>query len=178
MRFAIDFHGPFRVTTGQAGRGADITVDPTSPLAGSSLKGVMRAAAHQLLPNQAGLIGRVYGTPRTPSPWHWSSAQLDQLAVRRRTRIKIDPDRHTTVTGALVVAEELWATNASFTIEPLTPPDDPQAHELVLLASAHGVHALGSDRRRGCGWVSLRGTDPTLDDQRLAAFLELRSVHV
>ena len=49
MRFHITFHGPFRIATGAAADGLDDTFDPDNPLPASSLKGLMRAHAKNLL---------------------------------------------------------------------------------------------------------------------------------
>ena len=176
MRFAVDFHGPFRVATGHAARGADASVDVASPLPAASLKGVMRASAELLLPRRHDLVELVFGSPRSPSPWSWSSASVPDASVRKRARVAIDPDRHAALPGALLFAEEVWARTASFTVQPLARVADRRTHELVLLASAHGVHALGGDRRRGLGWVTVRGTDPILDGDALDAFAALGGV--
>jgi CRISPR/Cas system CSM-associated protein Csm3 (group 7 of RAMP superfamily) len=175
IELQIHFHGPFRVATGLAGRGSDTTVDLAAPLKGSSLKGAMRASARQLLAGRGDLVEAVFGSPRQPSPWSWSSAQMVDPALRRRARVAIDPDRHVAAEQALFVAEELWATRAAFQIQPLTRVTDQRRDELILMASAHGVHALGGDRRRGLGWVTIQALQPTFDDAAFQAFLSLRS---
>ena len=49
LEFTITFYAPFRVATGVAARGIDAPVDSNHPLPASSLKGVMRAAARDVL---------------------------------------------------------------------------------------------------------------------------------
>lgn len=175
IELQIIFHGPFRVATGWAGRGSDNTVDLAVPLKGSTLKGVMLASARLLLPARHNLVETVFGSTRQPSPWSWSSAQALDPAVRRRARVAIDPDRHVAVDKKLFVSEEVWATEARFQIHPMGRIDNARAHELVLMASAHGVHALGADRRRGLGWVTVAALQPAFDDAAFEAFLGLRS---
>lgn len=175
MRFEIAFHGPFRVSTGLAGRGADVTVDMANPVPASSLKGVMRAAARNVLPRQEVLCQEVFGTARSPSPWAWSSASFVQSTRQRRARAAIDPVTGTAVDGALLFAEEVWSDRATFSIDPIRylREETRRRHELVLLASAHAVHALGSDRRRGLGWVGLTGIEPVLDESALSEVIRL-----
>jgi len=175
MKFDVRFHGPFRVATGLAGRGSDVTVDPRNPLPAPSLKGLMRAAAKQILPRQERLRNEVFGTARTPSPWSWSSAVFLESTTRRRARVAIDEATGTAVPEALQFAEEVWAETATFSIDQQVHLGDEQRrqHELVLLASAHAVHSLGGNRRRGLGWVGIRGTDPILDGGRLEAVVDL-----
>jgi len=170
LEFEIIFHGPFRVGTGWAGRGADITVDRRSPLKASSLKGVMRASAELLLGGQHGLVREVFGHPWDPSPWSWSSARVLDARPERQARVEIDRDRHVAVDHALLIAEEIWAAGATFEVHPLRKVANRRAHELVLMAAAHGVHSLGEDRRRGLGWVTVRAHEPVFDE---AAFDEL-----
>jgi len=177
IELGITFHGPFRVATGWAGRGADSTVDLATPLRGSSLKGVMKASARLLLPDREDLVTRVFGSPRQPSPWSWSSARVVDPKARKRARVAIDPDRHVAVEGGLFFSEEIWATRATFEITPLLGVADRRAQELVLMASAHGVHTLGGDRRRGLGWVTVEALQPALDSAAFEEFLRLRSRH-
>ncbi|MFD0746644.1 RAMP superfamily CRISPR-associated protein [Phytohabitans flavus] len=104
MRFQIAFHTPFRVATGRAGEGADATVDRQNPLPASSLKGVMRSAARDVLQVAPDWVDAVYGTAWQPSAWSWSDAapQTDTPPqVKVRARIQIAPDTGT-------VAEEPW----------------------------------------------------------------------
>jgi len=173
VEFEIVFHGPFRVGTGWAGRGADITVDPAAPLKASSLKGLMRASATLLLPHRRDLVEEVFGLPRQPSPWSWSGARVVAARTGRQARVEIDPVRHVAVDRALLIAEEVWAATATFEVFPLRRVADRHAHELVLMASAHGVHSLGEDRRRGLGWVTVRANEPAFDDAAFGEFLRL-----
>jgi hypothetical protein len=99
LLFGLRFHTPFRVGTGSASSGADSSIDRAVPVPGSSIKGVMRAAARDVLgglgPQQDGgdhpLVVEVFGDeegviagPRSGlgtrgdgSPWHWDDVRLD-----------------------------------------------------------------------------------------------------
>ncbi|MGV9976529.1 RAMP superfamily CRISPR-associated protein [Micromonospora wenchangensis] len=167
LTFEIDFHGPFRVATGRAGDGTDSVIDREVPLPASSIKGVMRSAARDLLTIPPHLVEAVFGTAWQPSPWSWSDATLtsdgvEQLRVRARARIQISEATHTVVDGALAVGEEILAHRAVFTVRCNGPvaAADLARHEAVLTAAARAVTALGADRRRGLGWVSITPLDP------------------
>lgn len=177
MRFQIALHTPFRVATGRAGEGSDTTVDPRTPLPASSLKGVMRSAARDVLQVAPAWVDAVYGTGWQPSPWGWSDAKPQDGSPPRprvRARIQIAADTATVVDGALAIAQEVHMPQAWFTITRVgwIRRDLITSHEAVLIASARAVTAVGGDRRRGLGWVSVTPTDPpwpTDDDQIPAA---------
>ncbi|MGH8934100.1 MAG: RAMP superfamily CRISPR-associated protein [Egibacteraceae bacterium] len=164
MRFTIAFHGPFAVSTGEAGRGCDNTVDSRCPLPGSSLKGVMRAGAGTIFPEHH--VSAVFGTARSPSPWSWTSAVFARPPeTRRRARVSIDPLTRTAKDKALTIAEEAWAETAAFEVLALSHVADPDGlHPLVLRAAAQAVHSLGMDRRRGLGWVTVLPERPLSDE--------------
>lgn len=175
MRFSIAFHGPFRVGTGSAGGGLDDVIDRSDPLPATSLKGLMRAAAIDLL-GAGGLVDEVFGTPSAPSPWSWSGARLEGVTIRRRARVSLDPNTGTAREGALVFVEEVWAERGTFSVdrrEPV-PPDRISLHELVLACAGQTVTSLGGDRRRGWGWVTIEADPPVTPEHvtRLAALRE------
>ena len=178
MRFEISFHTPFRVATGRARPGVDIAVDEQNALPGSSLKGVMRAAASSIFPGKADLVAEVFGTARGASPWSWSRARFASLSRRPRARVAIDPTTFTAEEEALFVAEELWSARADFEVLQIGRVADERLHGLVLRASAQAVHALGGDRRRGLGWVSIRCLDPALDAAEMDDIISLASGNV
>lgn len=180
MRFQIEFHTPFRVASGRAGDGNDVTVDPAALLPASSLKGVMRSAARDLLKFPAGLVEAVFGTARQPSQWAWSEARVldaagDTAGIRPRARIQIEADTGTVRSGALLIADEVLATGGEFTIDQSAwlEPAETRRHETVLLAAARAVTAIGGDRRRGLGWVSITPVDPPWTSDHLRAAVSL-----
>lgn len=168
MKLEIRFLTPYRVASGRAGDGADATVDRSVPLPASSLKGVMRSAARDLLELSPTLVKEVFGTGHSPSPWSWSDARpaagsSDPLDIRLRARIQIDPDTGTVRDGALAIAEEIHSPDLVFTVTRtgwIAEDQVARQHERVLLASARAVTALGGDRRRGLGWVSVTPVEP------------------
>jgi CRISPR/Cas system CMR subunit Cmr4 (Cas7 group RAMP superfamily) len=172
VRFEIIFHTPFRVASGHAGDGSDSTVDRAALLPASSLKGVMLSAARDLLKFPKAQVDAVFGTPWQESPWGWSDAVLaGGASIRPRTRIRIDPDTSTVVKGALLVADEVLAARAEFSIERIgwITPGDEGAHEVILLAAARAVTAVGGDRRRGSGWVTVTPVEPAWSAEHLRA---------
>jgi CRISPR/Cas system CMR subunit Cmr4 (Cas7 group RAMP superfamily) len=180
MRFEITFHTPFRVGSGQAGDGSDTTVDRKALLPASSLKGVIKSAARDLLKFPDDLVEGIFGTAWRPSPWAWSDARVldaggSYPAIRPRARIQIEPGSMTVTRGALLVADEVLAARAEFSINQTgwIKPGDVSAHETVLLAAARSVTAIGSDRRRGLGWVTVTPVDPSWSDAHLRAALRL-----
>lgn len=160
MTFWVEFHGPFRVSTGVARTGADAAVDPSALLPGSSLKGLMRAAASRLLP--AAVVDDVFGAPGRPSPWAWSAAEFDVEPVRQN-RVRIALEDGVARDGALMVNEEVWASKCSFAVTQVGPLESDllMTHETVIEFAARSVHLVGADRRRGLGSVTIRRTDQT-----------------
>jgi len=179
MRFEIEFHTPFRVASGQAGDGSDTTVDRHLLLPASSLKGVTRSAARDLLQFPPGLVDEVFGTGRQPSPWSWSDATVTGSGghgpdVRPRARIRIEPHTGTVAPGALLIADEVLAARGEFTIDRCGwIPGDTSRHQTVLMAAARAVTGIGGDRRRGLGWVTITPADPQWSDTILEAALLL-----
>lgn len=175
LGFTVTFHSPFRVGASYARDGIAATVDPGDPLPADHLKGVMRAAAAQLLANRDHqAILEVFGSPRSPSPWSWSHASAagtdgmgpasqDGWSVTRRHRVQIDPEHHSALKDHLVPAEQAWAPAAHFTISRvgLIPLDglSERTHISLLRCAAAGVHGLGAWRRRGLGWVGISPDD-------------------
>lgn len=180
MRFEIVFHTPFRVASGQAGDGRDTTIDPGTPLPASSLKGLMRSAARDLLALPPPWVDRVFGTGWQESPWSWSDATVTarhggQPERRARARVRIDPGSSTVVTGALLIADEVLAARAEFTVDQSGWIEAARVatHQVVLLAAARAVTAVGGDRRRGLGWVSVHPVEPRWSPEHLEAVIAL-----
>jgi CRISPR/Cas system CMR subunit Cmr4 (Cas7 group RAMP superfamily) len=172
VRFEIIFHTPFRVSSGHAGDGSDSTVDRAALLPASSLKGVMLSAARDLLKFPQLGVDAVFGTPWHQSPWGWSDAVLvGEANVRPRTRIRIEPGTFTVAKGALLVADEVLAASAEFSIERTgwIEPGQEDSHEAILLAAARAVTAIGGDRRRGSGWVTVTPVEPPWSGEHLRA---------
>ncbi|WP_329543353.1 hypothetical protein OG548_45885 [Streptomyces sp. NBC_01356] len=101
--------------------------------------------------------------------------------VALRARVRLDPATGTALDDHLVIAEEMSATAARFTVTrtgplPLERDGRPllglseQDHLAVLACAAAGLHELGAGRRRGLGWVSCHTAQPHLDDALLARF--------
>jgi hypothetical protein len=177
LSFTITFHSPFRVGASSARDGITAAIDHNDPLPADHLKGVMRAAAGQLLgdPDHPA-ISQVFGSPRTPSPWSWSHATPGQAATEqpwpppvRRHRVAIDERTHSAKKDQLVLAEQIWVPTAHFTITragAVHEINKESTHVTLLRCAAAGVHALGGWRRRGLGWVGITpaGTPVTTDD--------------
>jgi len=172
VRFEITFHTPFRVSSGHAGEGSDTTVDRAALLPASSLKGVMLSAARDLLKFPRSQVEAVFGTALHESPWGWSDAAMtEEASIRPRTRIRIEPDTGTVAPGALLVADEVLAARAEFTIDRIgwVQAGEEGTHEIILLAAARSVTAVGGDRRRGSGWVTVTPVEPQWSDAHLRA---------
>lgn len=179
MRFEIEFHAPFRISSGRAGDGSDTTVDRAALLPASSLKGLMLSAARDLLRFPLRQVDAAFGTPWQPSPWGWSDATMtEEVQIRPRTRIRIDPATGTVVPGALLVADEVLAARAEFSIDRAgwIEPGQARLHETILLAAARAVTAVGGDRRRGSGWVTVTPVEPQWSDKHLRAAAALAGV--
>jgi len=164
LAFTVTFYSPFRVGGAYARDGVSATVDRKNALPADHLKGVMRAAAAQLLgtPDHPA-IEAVFGSPKSPSPWSWSGATPaghDDWIVNSRHRVTIDEQAHSAKKDQLVRAEQAWAPAARFTVTRvgMVPGGDglPESTHLALLrCAAAGVHGLGGWRRRGLGWVGI-----------------------
>ncbi|GGL05103.1 RAMP superfamily CRISPR-associated protein [Mangrovihabitans endophyticus] len=182
LDFTITFHTGFRVATGNARDGLDDTVNADDPLPASTLKGLMRAAARTLLPPDGTtdhpLVVAVFGDRHHPSPWNWSSADFADPPTRHpRAHVAIDPETGTAARDMLRFAEEHWATTATFDVlrtGPL-PAEDADRHRMLLAAAGCAVHALGSDRRRGLGWVTVTCPDRPPTHADIDRLLNLRT---
>lgn len=178
LRFVIDFLSPFRVSTGQAAAGVDATIDEGDPLPATSLKGVMRATAKQLLGEHAPLVDEVFGNSKQPCPWHWGDAVpvAGHWAQPQVTaRVQIDPSTRTATRDMLALAEETAAARAEFVLTRMAPVVDAGLHAAVLAIAARATRSLGAARRRGLGWVSISCPDVTLDRAAVDAVLARRS---
>lgn len=159
LTFRVMFRGPFHVGSGTPAEGLDSTVDHEVPLPGSSLKGLMRAQALNVLQLPASVVEAIFGSPECESGWLWSDAAFERAPQSERmARLKLaDTDDGAAETGFLMLGEHLWASEATFTITPRRALD-PAAltrDQLVLRASARSISGLGGSRRRGEGWVSV-----------------------
>lgn len=166
--FDVTFHGPVRVGTGRARSGIDDTVDGDLVVPGSSLKGLMKAEAAILFGGpKAACVEKVFGTPRGPSPWHWSDiTRAADDPVHVGARIRVDDETGTTVDGALFLGEYHWPDVAVFEVTrfaAVAPVDLPE-HRAVLVAAAAAVRSIGGDRNRGFGWVDVRPHGGLSDD--------------
>lgn len=169
LHLTITFHGPFHVFTGSAGDSRDAIVDQTNPVPPAEIKGLMRASAVRLgLPES--LIRDVFGgeaNRASASPWGWRCGDLVDPHSEVRASVPIDPESGTARSGAIRMAEELWASSLDVHIERLAWIDKSRLrqHHNLLLASALSITSLGHDRNRGFGWVSVAESG-VVDEQR------------
>jgi CRISPR/Cas system CSM-associated protein Csm3 (group 7 of RAMP superfamily) len=174
LKFTVTFHGPFRVSTGQARIGVDSAVDRAALLPASSIKGIMRASAHRLLPDD--IVDSVFGAPGTASAWAWTSGHFAEAPVVA-DRVRIALTNGVAAEGALLINEEVWASSCTFAIDQTDHIDEQSLaiHTDVLEFAARSTHFLGADRRRGLGSVTISG-DTAVDVAQLAErILNLRS---
>lgn len=175
LTLTIAFHGPFHVFTGSAGDAMDAVVDESNPVPPAEIKGLMRGSAVRLgLPD--GLIREVFGGEANrrsaDSPWGWRCGSLLDPHSEVRASVPIDPDSGTARSGAIRMAEELWASSLEVHIERLAWIDRSRVpdHHNLLLASALSITSLGHDRNRGFGWVSV--AESGVDEARSRAQAE------
>lgn len=165
----VHSHTPMRIATGRAQRGLDAVLDPER-LPASSLKGVMRAAAREVLGLDEAAVAAVFGAPGSPSAWAWSDAELPDgpdKEITTRVRVPIDASTGVAATGGMLHAEELWLdAPISFTIEQVAALDDADRQAEVLAAAAMAVKGVGASRRRGLGWTTWR---PSIDGKPVDA---------
>lgn len=164
LRFEVQPHGPLRVSTGQAGDGADATVNLDQPVPATSLKGLARHCALDVLELPASLVNSVFGSPSTPAPWAWSDLEIDPLALRvlERAQVSIDPETGTAAHGKLMFNQEIWFDPArpapTFDVSLMRhlSLDETRQHCIALIGAVCGIHSIGASRRRGLGWVTIR----------------------
>lgn len=176
LGFTVTFHSPFRVGSAYARDGVDAALDQHDPLPPDHLKGLMRASAADLLGLPDDQVGEAFGSPRTPSPWSWSSAQAgDGWQFSRRHRVGIDPGSHSALKDQLVLGEQAWAGQARFEVSSVSmlTADDTQRHVLILRCAASAVHGLGAWRRRGLGWVGIVPDGEPVSTEDIAELLNL-----
>jgi len=189
LGFTVSFYSPFRVGAAYARDGVDAALDEHDPLPPDHLKGVMRAAAVSLLGQDRAdskldhrAVREVFGSPRAPSPWSWSSAVPAGPAgqgwsITRRHRVTIDPGTHSALKDHLVLGEQAWAPAGRFQISRVGLLDAGALaetdHVLVLRCAAAAVHGLGAWRRRGLGWVGITPDDGTVSAADVGRLLTL-----
>jgi hypothetical protein len=176
LGFTVTFHGPFRVGSAYARDGVDAALDRHDPLPPDHIKGLMRAAAADILGLGLAGVGEVFGSPAGPSPWSWSAAQpLGDWEFSYRNRVTIDPVSRSALKDHLVLGEQAWAARARFEVSRAGPmtQDAADRHVLVLRCAAAAVHGLGSWRRRGLGWVGIVPDGGPVSAEDVAAMLSL-----
>jgi hypothetical protein len=176
LGFTVTFHGPFRVGSTYARDGVDAALDRHDPLPPDHIKGLMRAAATGLLGLPDTDVDEVFGSPKSPSPWSWSSALPQaEWAFSHRHRVTIDPVTQSAVKDHLVLGEQAWAEQARFEITQVgwIPPSDTSRHFLILRGAASAVHSFGAWRRRGLGWVGVTHDDGPVSADDVAALIDL-----
>lgn len=160
LSFTVRFLGPFAITAGHSSDGIDARVDRQELLPASSLKGLMRAEAEHELGVSSRVVKEIFGSAGKQgesSPWAWSDAVFaQQPIIERLARIKIEGEGRADE-GSLLMAEAVWASDASFEIVRVAALSDDaiRRHSLVLRAAARSISSLGAGRRRGFGWVSV-----------------------
>lgn len=187
IELGITFNQPFRVATGHGQGDVDDVINRENPLPSTSLKGVIRDAARLLLPGSGRgkeyrdhhLVEEVFGGPGHHDViWHFSDASLTAVtdeSYRARTRVSIDEHRRARP-GALYAAEELHVMSATAEIRQigLVPPERKPLHLALLHVAARLVDGVGSDKRRGLGWVTI-STNATDDEIRTMVETIVRS---
>lgn len=158
LDISVTLHTPTRIATGRAARGLDAVVD-TEVIPASSLKGVMRSAATEILDLPAQTVNRLFGgAGGQTSPWAWSDIDLAErdCVIGTRVRIPIDPVTGVAAEGGLFHAEELWVDQAlAFTITQVLGTSNPRDDAILLAACAMSVKGIGAARRRGLGWTTM-----------------------
>ena len=168
LTFSIEFHTPFRIASGLAQSSVDSVVSMREPLPAASLKGVMRAAAADVIQADEALVAEVFGSQGKSAAWTWSSARASAGSwgvPSLRTRVNIDETAHTVLSDRIAVAQSLHPQQtASFRITLIRPVDDHrrQLHEKLLMLAASAVRAIGAERTRGLGWVTIN-SDQSID---------------
>lgn len=173
LQGTITFHQPFLISSGLSSDGVDLRARADAKVPAASIKGVMRAAARDILELNAGLVEQVFGRPGRKGTWAWTHAgSAEDFTTWTRTRNRLDAATHTTVEEALAVTDEVYAKGpVAFAIEPLGALETD--HLLLLVAAAFAVPSIGSGRNRGMGTVTMRMASPagiTSDD--LVAFVQ------
>ena len=165
LKFTMTFHTPFLTSTGAAAEGYDASVDLSQPLTASAVKGLMRAAAVQILGLRPDLVDRVFGSVRTPTRWQWIVAQPNaEVKALNHHRVEIDAETRTAVDNHLQLSRVAFLDSICFTVEHWGDGDADPEERVAVIASARAVHAIGAQRRRGLGWVGVSGPDLTNDD--------------
>ena len=167
LTFQISFRGPFLVSTGNARAGADATIDPTVPLPTTALKGVLRAELLEALGIRPDHFARYFrdrgdrlvlvvvrAADEDAGCGHFScelgKPDPPQSGRRRGRRIPGDSGR-------------CVGRYCDDYRDPCQTPrrrDLAQALAAPACGPARSVSALGSNRRRGHGWVRISDVDP------------------
>jgi len=158
VRFEVEFHGPFRVSTGVAAAGFDSVGDPSCPVPASVLKGSARHSAEYVLGIDRRHLESIFGSERSASNWEWSDLEFaGPIEFSASASVAIDPSTGTSAMRALRFSQDMWyAGEASFMVESHLSGAELELEALLLCAAHHSVRSLGENRNRGLGWVSIR----------------------
>lgn len=161
VKFKVETHAPFFVSSGVGAGTLDAIARENSPLPASSLKGVMRAAATQVLQVPSETVDEIFGKEGAAGAWAWTDAgPPDTFKSGKRSRIRLS-DAGIAQRESLAATEVYWAktgaSRPSFFVEQTMPIEQGiDGHLAVLIASARAATAVGSWRNRGMGAVTLR----------------------
>ena len=178
LEFTMHFHAPVLRATGFAAEGYDASVDPSRPLAGEALKGLMRAAATHVLELPPSRVATAFEPQESGARWRWVVREHLFVDPGSQTgtlhRVKIDPETHTAIPDHLLRARTARVKECRFAVNWLGKADAAGVEDsaLLLKASAGAVHSVGGQRRRGLGWV---GVDVVLSDAEITRLLEWRN---
>ena len=174
LEFVVRFHAPFRVGSAYARDGVHAALDRHDPLPADHLKGLMLAAAAELIDKPG--LDAAFGSAARQGAWAWSSARPDdpQWTFSRRHRVAIDSGTHTAREDHLVLGEQAFTPSARFAVERVRylEPLEAEWQALVLRVAASAVHGVGAWRRRGLGWV---GIEPAAGPVTAAEVAALRA---
>lgn len=169
LKFKVETHAPFFISSGVGAGTLDAVARKDSPLPASSLKGVMRAAATQVLQMPSETVEAIFGKEGSAGAWSWTDAgptedePTEAFTVGKRSRIRLS-DAGTAQRESLAATEMYWANTKarpSFFVEQAMPIEQGliNGHLAVLIASARAATAVGAWRNRGMGAVTLRCVD-------------------
>ncbi|MEW6065522.1 MAG: RAMP superfamily CRISPR-associated protein [Bacillota bacterium] len=170
MVFKLKFLSEFHTSTGQSwGNSIDSVLlrdENGNPcIRGSTLAGLFRSAAAELLEHVAGkgcLLEEIFGSPAKAKSWAFGNARLvsavaltsfgNKKFARVKRGVKLNPLLRKAEDKKLYARE--FGSNGlefEFSVEQITGSDREKDQAALLVAAARMVRGLGSSVNRGCG---------------------------
>lgn len=175
LSFSMRTLSPALTSTGHPLDGFDVVTDVDEPLDGRTLKGLIKATCRTHLGVPDAQIDEIFGTTTATSMWSFDVGPPANSMAVHTARVQIG-EGGTAVKDMLVLARAVDFDGLRLDLSPSPLLLDSQRskqlqrHAIILTAATLSLRSIGSQRRRGVGWVEV--TPVAADDLALVCGLD------